>query len=759
MKLQKIYHMKYLTLLLMLCITAPLLSTTYYVDNTAGNDANNGLSSATAWQTVGKVKNTSFLPGDFILFKRGEIWDDSDLACSSSGSSGNYITYGAYGSGARPIITGMREIPSWTNSSNWVNLGNNIWRINCYAERIRRLVIDGVQYLMAKDETPAYLNSSERWFFDGNADHLWIYSVGNPAIAYTSIKGTIPKVTGYTNKKHYIIFEDLDLRGAFDYCVAVTASHDVIIRNCDVGKLSNRAFNIHNSWGNPPVSYNVLIDNCNIDADFTFDIPEMPRYRGSFDGIYVIMGSHDVEIKNCSFKNWGHSAFVIYQNPTKGPIYNVNVHHNYFTTEDLLYGRALGMDASEDNGTSNIEVHHNLVQHQRAPSQMNGEGLHFHHNIIDDTENAAINLVGWPVGHALALQAYSGRVKDNIYEHNTIVNSDLSGIGVHGKSGDDDLLDCIIRNNLIYNGGRNSASEPNVGLRVINTNVSDMSFQNNLIYSPNSDDVIYYDGGIKNITQFNALNGHDGNVIMDNICADPLFMNATNQDYHLSGNSPAIQAGTTSSATADYDGNPMPVHNSYDIGAYEYQQPLAVDLLSWGATLVPNNKVKLAWTTATEVNNDYFVIERSQDAIQYTPVANIKGQGTTSAATTYTHTDEIGSGIYYYRLKSVDMAGKAEYSKIASVNNTQLVVSDFYPNPSQGQCFVEIENKQAITSMQLRVYTTIGKAVTTIDLGARNANEAAVKTIDMTLLEPSTYIADLYINGQFVKRQFLLLQK
>jgi hypothetical protein len=47
---------------------------TYYVDATNGLDANNGLATAAAWKTIAKVNASRFLPGDQVLFKRGEMW-------------------------------------------------------------------------------------------------------------------------------------------------------------------------------------------------------------------------------------------------------------------------------------------------------------------------------------------------------------------------------------------------------------------------------------------------------------------------------------------------------------------------------------------------------------------------------------------------------------------------------------------------------------------------------------------------------------
>ena len=53
--------------------------------------------------------------------------------------------------------------------------------------------------------------------------------------------------------------------------------------------------------------------------------------------------------------------------------------------------------------------------------------------------------------------------------------------------------------------------------------------------------------------------------------ADPLFVNLSASDYHLSSKSPAIDAGKTLGYTLDLDNNPLPVGNTPDMGAYEFQ--------------------------------------------------------------------------------------------------------------------------------------------------------------------------------------------
>ncbi len=98
-------------------------ATTYYVSSSAGSDSNNGTSSSTPWQTIAHVNGQMFSPGDSVLFKRGDVWNES-LAPASSGSSGNPIAFDAYGTGAAPNLTGYYAVPS----SAWVLVTGNAWK-------------------------------------------------------------------------------------------------------------------------------------------------------------------------------------------------------------------------------------------------------------------------------------------------------------------------------------------------------------------------------------------------------------------------------------------------------------------------------------------------------------------------------------------------------------------------------------------------------------------------------------------------------
>jgi parallel beta-helix repeat protein len=118
--------------------------TAYYVDATYGSDSNTGKSTDQAWKTISRVNGSTFQPGDNILFKRGEMWREK-LIVPSSGTQGSPIVFGAYGSGAKPVISGADRVSGWTH------YGGNIYVADVSPESIpNQLYIDGTFHDIAR---------------------------------------------------------------------------------------------------------------------------------------------------------------------------------------------------------------------------------------------------------------------------------------------------------------------------------------------------------------------------------------------------------------------------------------------------------------------------------------------------------------------------------------------------------------------------------------------------------------------------------
>ena len=99
---------------ILLFIATTIQAKTYYVSGT-GNDANSGLTAATPWQTIAKINSFNFKQNDIILFKRGDTFYGGIVI------KGDNLNFGAYGTGTKPVITGLSKV------NDWVNLGGNIW--------------------------------------------------------------------------------------------------------------------------------------------------------------------------------------------------------------------------------------------------------------------------------------------------------------------------------------------------------------------------------------------------------------------------------------------------------------------------------------------------------------------------------------------------------------------------------------------------------------------------------------------------------
>jgi hypothetical protein len=115
-----------------------------------------------------------------------------------------------------------------------------------------------------------------------------------------------------------------------------------------------------------------------------------------------------------------------------------------------------------------------------------------------------------------------------------------------------------------------------------------------------------------------------------------------------------------------------------------------VNLLNFDATLNNNGTVTLGWRTASEQNNNYFVLEKSYDGIHFESIGTVKGNGNSAQLSEYSFIDSApGIGIAYYRLKQVDFNGQSEYFKWirmidnGGANKTEEKI-EVYPNPGNG---------------------------------------------------------------------------
>lgn len=113
---------KLITAIILLFLLNNCFATNYYI--TASGSNTTGLSPANGWTSIAKL-NSSFASinaGDSVLFNRGEVFYGS-VVIGKSGSAGNPIKFGAFGTGAAPVISGFTTLSGWTNA------GGGIWNL------------------------------------------------------------------------------------------------------------------------------------------------------------------------------------------------------------------------------------------------------------------------------------------------------------------------------------------------------------------------------------------------------------------------------------------------------------------------------------------------------------------------------------------------------------------------------------------------------------------------------------------------------
>lgn len=142
--------------------------------------------------------------------------------------------------------------------------------------------------------------------------------------------------------------------------------------------------------------------------------------------------------------------------------------------------------------------------------------------------------------------------------------------------------------------------------------------------------------------------------------------------------------------------------------------PLPIELISFTAKLV-NSEVELKWSTASEMNNDYFTIERATDVEHFEAILEEDGKGTTKELNHYKVID--ASPLYgksYYRLKQTDFDGQYSYSPVQVIlyEGPRFATLTAFPNPLQGSDLtIRIEGLQGATHVPVQILNMQGQKV------------------------------------------------
>ena len=184
---------------------------------------------------------------------------------------------------------------------------------------------------------------------------------------------------------------------------------------------------------------------------------------------------------------------------------------------------------------------------------------------------------------------------------------------------------------------------------------------------------------------------------------------------------------------------------------------LPIELAAFGAVRIDSG-VEIKWATATETNNDYFTIERTNDlTMGYTQIGVVRGAGNSNIALSYTYSDKMPlKGGSYYRLRQTDFDGSTKTFDPVFVEGASNSGVKIYPNPSSDNKIYIKLNREDVNTTVIKVYDMNGSEVKT---NLQTEENGSVMTIEINpdAVKVSRIFYVTVINGDKVQREKLVI--
>ncbi len=574
---------------------------TYYVDSAIGNNTNDGTSTSTPWLNATKINSTTFAAGDQILFNRGQTHAGTISLLDESGTNGNPIIVGAYGTGTAPVIlsTGQSRSFDLRNSASYITIqdlelrgastediflftgtytGNTFQRIN-FASSTRGINIQGGTTV-------------------GNVFDDLTFTGGPGSTAAFTHQGTS------TNDR----FEDITVSN-FQYGIrftsAATSSGMVMdgitvnapsLQGMNLLRLENATLSditVSGSGINGIYFANRLKNVSLTDATITNSAARGLRFDGFTEGVTIAdttvtgSGSVGIQFVAAAGPNIHLSNVRSSDNVDHGLLYQGLDSSSTILIEDSTFN-SNGTVATSSNGIMYIGAGYATTTNTTANLNTN-DGLNIRdsvHTVFDrvTTEENGINGLGSD-GDGLSWHDFStGSVSNSFIKNNKkggVTNVSTTTVDVYNNVFVHDTTGTVgsvtmsqnassrVYNNTFYN-------PSHMGIAIEMASPASNIAMNNIISgfdigisklssaSLTEDYNLAYDAGTANWSGAGFTQG------AHSLSADPKFVDAGDENFRLLGSSPAINAGTSTPFTTDILGNGQ-FGSMRDMGAYEYQ--------------------------------------------------------------------------------------------------------------------------------------------------------------------------------------------
>lgn len=498
---------------------------TYYVDSAAANDLGAGTTSETAWKTL--ALGAALNAGDQVYLNRGCVWREQLTVPAAS------LTLGAYGVGAKPVISGANVISTWTAYTGTA--------VNTYsADLATECKVVSIGGTAAAKGTGTDVLTDHQWIWSGNKLYF-ADATGDPDTSGVVITAGQRNYCISDNSKGAIVVTDLECREAntsFGGCIDVRGNGGVwTIQRCDLTGGAHSGLLMLND--------DCVVEDCAITRNGT--------------GVHMHQNSSGILFRRNDVSYNRYPGLNLYGCDT-GIFEHNEIHHNGWNGI-YIEGR-VSQSVSADGNTIRYNDIYDNGQGPTWTDVTNGVEIY-----IAGGDN---NVIVYNLIYVTASHTNDGGVhfdfgaNGNLIAHNTIAGfraGSLRGFGIlieDGTPGEGGpTINNTVENNIVAN--------CRVLLGVANDIADDMqgnTFDYNCWYG--GVDYAIWDGRPSSMTsrtlaQWQAASGQDAH----SIGADPKL----NAKYHLGNGSSAINAGVVIAGIGQVFSGAAP-----DIGAFEWQR-------------------------------------------------------------------------------------------------------------------------------------------------------------------------------------------
>ncbi|MEO8209488.1 MAG: hypothetical protein ABI840_02920 [bacterium] len=428
-------------------------SITYYVSE-SGNDLNPGITQLLPWKTISKVNSmmSLFLPGDQILFERGDVFA-GPLNITKSGTAGNYITFGSYGSGNMPVLSGKETVSGWSLYSG------NIYRAYV-GDTVSALYVSNKIMTIARYPNSGFLRTDycggNTGFYDAALTQSGGYWNGASCkirtINWTYEVRTVTNFSGgnvtylqttYSNYTNYGYYFDnklslLDTEGEWYYDIPSGYLYFHAPNSVNPGTLFVEAVTVRNVIYGELHSNYIKIKDLKISGSRNNGIDFYTAYNDIFEGCYINQtGTNGILINGSNNRIESNTFEDNLNTAINGVITNGLIKSNIINRTGLIAGYGvsgwgyIGIQAHICQGTT---IEFNKVDSSGYTGISVAKNTILRNNIIDYSCLVLNDGAGIDISDCDSLKVLNNIVSNSIgdFESSGIPNSYCSGIYVNG---------------------------------------------------------------------------------------------------------------------------------------------------------------------------------------------------------------------------------------------------------------------------------------------------------------------------------------